>query len=358
MADRFGDLTIPAPVPATGDAIADRALTLFGNYFQAFLNAYAQTAWTSVAPSQVSATKPTPSVVPVVRRVFTHDPREYVFNEADLPALYMTRAKGERYNWMAEDYRVSDDRWTLWWVFQPSQQETQRRRDSFTRAIVQYIDRAIEKVRDAVHAVAGDPDSTAASVAALPSGIKMSVATSTTTQTYSGAALNGSIGATAFAPARHITITVGGTASSIADGSVVLLTGLGSDGHTRVARVTMTQAGAPGVFRSDWSLTRVDSIEVPGQAGTAATLSFGLEAFTGLGSVVMRLANVQRIELAKSSDVMLAIKMHDGEPRSYDAVEIEFSVEERFDEDISILGDDSVMQQFTTEDDLLVGEAS
>lgn len=359
MADTFGDLQIPVQPPATGTAIADRALTLFVRYFAAYLNTYAQNAWNVVAPPQTTQTNGAGRVVPVVRRTYTHDPAKVVFNEADLPALFLDRVGGDRYEWMAEDYRISKDKWTLWWVYPTASQETQALRNSFTRAIVQLIDTANESVRDPCYIVEDDPDPEAHNVAAIPDAIKTTTLTSTSDQTYTGAALDGSIGGGTIAPARHITIRVAGDPLSIADGSQVFITGLGGDGRARVATITLTQAGVPGEFVSDWALSRVDSIFVPGQLGVGAMLEWGTVAWDGLGTIVIRMAGIQMIELAKWADRFIVIKMGDKSPeRSYDAVEITFSVEEKYTKDISVFGDDNVLQQFAREDGSVYQEAA
>ncbi len=358
MPDQFGDLQIPVQPPAPDDPIADRALSLFVNYFAAYLNAYAQAAWSVVAPPQTSETNGEGELVPVVRRTYTHDPSKVVFSEADLPALFLDRIEGGRYEWMAEDYRISKDQWRLLWVYQTASQETQALRNSFTRAIVQLIDTANEQVRDPVYQVQDDPDPEAHDAVALPTAIKTSVLSSTSDQTYSGAALDGSIGGGTIAPALHITLRVAGDPLSIADGSEVLITGLGGDGSPRVAKIVLTQAGVPGDFVSDWALSQVDDIFVPGQAGVGATFEFGTVAWEGLGTVVIRLAGIQMIEQLKWADRPIVIKMGDKSPdRFYDAVEIMFSVEEKYEKDISVLGGDNVLQQFARGDGSVQEEA-
>jgi hypothetical protein len=66
-------------------------------YIRALFNAYASTAWHSVAPGE-----------PIVRNAFTHDPEEYDFAETHLPALYLFRTGSARNSEdIAADIRIS-----------------------------------------------------------------------------------------------------------------------------------------------------------------------------------------------------------------------------------------------------------
>lgn len=331
MADTYGALQVPVQIANGTDAVADPALSRLGEYLQAFLNAYGQQAFDRLGFPVIKGVS-----CPVVRTIWTHDPTEYVFNEAHLPALYITRINGSRPVWHAEDYRQQEDTWTLQWVFPPGAQANQRTRDSFTNAIAKYVDIAIEKVRDHVWAWVLDPDTKAASVVADPVAIKTSTASSTVAATYSGAGLNGTVGASTFAPARHPTVTISGTATDILDGSTVSVTGLGADGTARISLVTLSATA--GTYVGDWMLTSVTSIDVPAQVGTGALLTFGLDAYQGRGTSILNATGLQEIEVASWADKMIAIRMSDGQPvKTYDAVEVKLTTVERWVTDTSTL---------------------
>ena len=270
METTYGALQIPVQLPATGEEISDPAISLIANYCKALLNTYAQAAWSTVAPTVKGlTTAPNGLASPVVRAAFGHNPEEESFTEDALPALYLWRAKGAPAYYLAEDYRVSDETWTLLWLFRPAQQDARRIRQSFVNAVYKIIDDGIERQRDPVYVAATDTDPTAATTPAAPTTIKTAITSSTSAQTYSGAALNGAIGGTVFAPPQLPTVTVTGASCS----GTVEFTGLGGDGAERVSRVDL--AGT-GTFAGDWDLTQITSIYVPAQAGTAATLTFGL----------------------------------------------------------------------------------
>ncbi len=335
MADTYGALEVPVQVPVGTDAVADPAQTRVAEYLQTFLNTYAQTAFDRLGYVPVKSVQ-----VPVVRTIWTHDPADYVFSEAHLPALYVTRTGGKRPEWRAEDYRIIEDTWQIQWIFPPAPQANQRSRDSFTNAIVKLIDIAIEKVRDPCWSWVLDPDEKAASVIADADAIKLAVASSTSVATYTGAALDGIVGASAISPARNPTVTVGGTAASILDGSVVTVTGLGSDDDATPRTSLVTLSATAGTYTGDWMLSSITSIDVPAQLGAGATLTFGLDAYAGRGTSILNATGLMDIEVASWSDKMIALKMaHGADPRVYDAVEIKLSTEEHWVQDTSLLDD-------------------
>lgn len=342
MADHYGGLEIPVPVPLDATAVAvvaDPALVIVAEFCAAVLNAYAQAAWTAIASGLV------------VKTVQTHDPERLYFNSDQLPALYLDRVSGSAPYWLAEDYRNTHDSWRLQWVYPSSTQTTQRTRATFSHAAVRIIDHAVEAMRDPSYYIAGDTDEAAASVSARPTAIKTAIATSASAQSYAGAALNGSVGGGAFAPALLPSVTVTGAASSIADGSMVTFTGLGADGFERISTVTLTQAGSPGVFYGDWALRQTTSLDVDAQDGTAATLVFGLAAHVGAGSQFMTHAGLQQIDIESWSDKPLVIKTRDNAaPDIYDTLEVNFRVVERDMPDASLLEDSELAAQFARED--------
>lgn len=341
MADTFGELQIPVQVPAAGEEISDPAVTLVVQFLAACLNTYGQTAWSAVAPTITGlASVPQGLASPVVRQSFGHNPAEYVFNEAHLPALYGWREGGDKPTWLAEDWRVDDDTWTILWLFRPAQQQALRLRQSFVNGIAKIVDAAIERQRDPSFVALGDTDPTAATTAADPDAIKLSVASSTSAQSYSGAALDGTIGGSAFAPAQLPTVTVTGVSGT----GTVSFTGLGADGNARVSRVALS---GTGTFTGDFALTQVTQIDVTAQANTAGTLAFGLGGFTGLGTHVFALGNFVTIEVAKWAETRIVVEKDDKDPATYEGVKITLHVVERWVRDV---GDDTqgVATQFTT----------
>jgi hypothetical protein len=115
--------------------------------------------------------------------------------------------------------------------------------------------------------------------AADVNGIKLSVASAATVQTYTGAALGGVIGAGVMSPPRNITITT--TAHADIDAVAVVVTGEDVNGDVITETITLTDAG--GVTDAGAkAFAKVTSIVVPAQSGVGGALEFGFGALIGL----------------------------------------------------------------------------
>lgn len=353
----FGATQIPIQLPAVGEEITDPAISLIANYLAARLNKYAQTAWSAVAPPiKGLVSTPSPLASPVVRQVFGNNPEDEVFNEATLPSLYLWRGpRGQKPYWLAEDWYVSPDTWTLLWLFRPANQTGRQVRQSFINGIAKLVDIAIEEQQDPVYVApvdlvpsASGADPTAATTPPAPTTIKLAIASSTVAQSYSGAALDGAIGVAAFVPAQLPSVTITGSAGS----GTVVFTGLGEDGAARTSRVDITGSGL-GTFYGDWSLSQITQIDVPIQPNALGTQTFGLAGFVGLGSNVFVLGSFVTIEVSGWTEKVITIRMGNADPRSYEGIEITFDVEERWIRDIAANGaaDTSDTAQFTDSPD-------
>jgi hypothetical protein len=325
---RWGTTELPLAAPATGDAVTDKAASVLLAYFKAFVNAYAPAAWQSVFKSSV-ATVPTRPVV----GAFINDPSNSEFNERDLPAIFLWRDNGDD-EWIAADWRITTDNWKLLWIFPPAVQGTQQARDPIINGLAKLLSFALKRGRDVSFQVAGDSDTTALDVAALPASLKTSLATTTSAQSYSGAALNGSIGTGAITPARAPTVTTTGNLAAFVPGSTVRFAGLNTIGMSLVSTVTI--GSALGTFTGDYDLASVTSIATDAQASGAGTWSFGTAARTGLGTVVMREAGLVSCVMTAWKKRLVPVEV--GEPRTvrnYDALEISLRTEEKLEEDIT-----------------------
>lgn len=150
LGSTIGGLSLPLDPPAQGEVIGEKALVIFGLYLQAFLRAYAGTAWATVAPSE-----------PIVRKVFTHDPEDYDFSENDLPALYLFRTGSAKpIEQMAEDWRVHHDNVRIFWVLPNVAQDRQRLRSPILPYVGKLFDAAFDRERDPVFVLDSDPDPT------------------------------------------------------------------------------------------------------------------------------------------------------------------------------------------------------
>lgn len=111
--------------------------------------------------------------------------------------------------------------------------------------------------------------------------IKTAIASSTSVATYSGAALNGVIGAGAISPPRNILITTAGGTPADAPATATI-TGTAVDGSAQTETINVAQTGttAAGVK----AFATVTSIALPAGEGTGATLAFGTGVVVGLDS--------------------------------------------------------------------------
>jgi hypothetical protein len=327
MTDTYGALSIPVAVPTDAEvsATGDPALDVWASYLQAFINTYGAAAWAKVYPRRDDNN----NLIPPVLKTFTHQPTDEtiaVFNERYLPALYLYRASGAEPKWEWIDGRIARDTITLLWVFPTGTQPAERIRVPYVNALKDLVDVAIEKYLDPCWTYPGDPDPLAASIAADPDAVKISIATSTSAQTYSGAALNGAVGNATFAQPRAATVTLGGVPGDFVDGSTIVVTGLGVLGTTLARTLTIDASLVPYALTTDYAFTKITSIAVAAQATTAGTLSFGLGAFVGRGSLVLNFAptGLRRAGQWRAQPITIPTTGPGGAtvPRYYDAVEI------------------------------------
>jgi hypothetical protein len=148
---RYGAVTLPLEAPAPGMPLGDPLLYYAGHYLLAYFNAHGQAAWRAVAPT-----------LDLVKRVFTHNPLETVFNDNDTPALYLWRGD------LAGAEQVTDGLRLQTWpvmasiVLAQAPREKARAREPVVRGLGALLDEAIEADRDPAWKVAGDADSYAA----------------------------------------------------------------------------------------------------------------------------------------------------------------------------------------------------
>lgn len=145
----IGERALPlVGVTSKSQTIADRPVDLVLAYVKALFNAYAATAWRTVAPGE-----------PIVRNAFPHDPEQYNFAESDLPALYLFRTgSAKNTEDIATDIRVACDNVRLFWVLPFADQSLQGRRVPIMSALGKLIDLKIKRTRDPVFVLSGDTD--------------------------------------------------------------------------------------------------------------------------------------------------------------------------------------------------------
>jgi hypothetical protein len=145
--DKFGGITLPVAIPQNQEPVADNFLRYATQFFQAFINAKVRDAWQRVQPGRLP-----------VQKTFAHDPEQVVFNQEDLPAIFMWREEsggggapfmgGAAAEWIAEDYLASVDFVRVLWVFPNAEQSIRRIREPIVNALVKALTVAFEVGRD------------------------------------------------------------------------------------------------------------------------------------------------------------------------------------------------------------------
>jgi len=326
MPTTYGLIQLPVQSPATPEeAAGDPALTVVAEYLRAVINAYATTAWRTVAP----ADPPIDGRDFPVNSAFTHDPEDEAFSENALPAIYLFRSSGTGARAVedaAEDYRLERSTWVFWWVYRPTTQSKSKKRAPFVNAVAKIIDEALDRGRDAAFVRAGDTDPLSASHEPATDSIKLAVATATTPQTYSGAALDGAIGGATMNPPRSPTVTASGPAGAFAPGSRITWRGVNALGLE--VEVSVDLAG-PGIYDARYDFKRIDAIDVDPQASADGAFEFGTAARAGIGTDIFVAAGLHDIRAGRWSAKTITIYVKRGEPKSYDALEVLLEAAER-----------------------------
>lgn len=357
MADTWGGLAFPAAVPGVGDVLGDRALQIVGAYLQATLNVYGAAAWQALLPNRPSGEAWQP-----IGSVYYYDPHHFVFPEVELPALFLSRQQdmaGEAATYDADDYLYANSRWLCVYVFSGDQQAVIDARVPFGNAIVKTVAYAIEKYRDTSYVTPGETDVAAITTVTAPTSIKLPVATSTSPQAYSGAALNGAIGVGNILPRRPVTVTLSGTVGSFVNGSTITIAGLDVVGQSLTNTLTINTAGIPGTLTSGNDFSAVTSISVAGQSGTAGTLSFGTGPRPGLGSQYLEQAGLEGLDLGSWKTTTVDLSMSPAQGRTYFAVEMTLEAKELLTPDLTTTTapNTGTIQSFVRDDASLIEQA-
>src|SRR5688572_28412418 len=151
MAHAFGLLPLPTTAPAVGTTAGDPALDKLRDFFAAVLNAYGQTAWSAVAPTQQ-----------VVAFKFSRKPEEGNFVDRQLPAIFLWRERRVRQR-LADEFITATTQLVLLWVPEPAEQEKNASRWPFAaNAIYDVIVAAVHLERHTGWIDSGDTDPLAA----------------------------------------------------------------------------------------------------------------------------------------------------------------------------------------------------
>lgn len=336
MADTFGLLELPAPVAADDPGLGgtpvpagDPCLAPLLAFSQAVLNAEVNAAWIQRAPSPGNAET-------VARYTFALNPTETLFDERRVPALYLFRAGGGTFDQEAEELFFDRERLTLQWIFPPAQTlDVQRKRATIVNALSKALAMAINAGRHPAYVVAADLADTDA--------IKTSIATSTILATYSGAALNGVVGAGVVHAPRPVSITSSAAAGAYNITDPIVVTGLLAGDVEHEESIYLTAANGAQTVTGIWNFKSVSSIAVPAQSLTTGAFLFGYAASPEVeyGSLIKRQAGLTELKIASGGTPkpLVIDILDDGgnveRRETYSMVEFQIDIVEQFVEDIA-----------------------
>lgn len=148
MPDQFGSLQFPVQYPdvKAGDTVTDPRLDKISNYLQAVLNADAGKAWGAVSAGRK-----------FVEQVFTNDPNDSVFNEKDLPALFVFDPRSTS-NQMTDDLVEDVSTLTVLWVPQNAEQSKRSFRSNAANGFKKVVQKNLYVGRHPAWFDPGDPD--------------------------------------------------------------------------------------------------------------------------------------------------------------------------------------------------------
>ncbi len=106
--------------------------------------------------------------------------------------------------------------------------------------------------------------------------IKTSVASSTSEESYSGAELNGAIGAAAMVPARTLSVTTSSNTGSYNIADPITFTGTDSEGNAISEDLTLTNEDGGETLVTTKAFRTVTSIATPEQNDTGGAFTFGV----------------------------------------------------------------------------------
>jgi len=329
MGDTYGALSIDVALAADGEACGDPALSIVADYLKAVINSKATTAWRSISPpsNPVKTGKDYPC-----NSAFPYDPYTAGFSSEVLPSLFLFRSQGGPFEDQALDIRIATGTWTLWWIYRETTDAKRALRFPFANAIAKIIDDALERERDHAYVRTGDTDVLAPSIAADTDSVKLSVATATSPQMFTGGALDGFVGATVMDPPRSPTIILAGPDGSFIAGATYTIVGLNTiDQSVTLSLVT----NGPGTYDVNYDLKQVTSITAPAQADALGTQQFGTAGRAGLGTDIYAAAGLWQLRAGRQTPKLINIQIQNSDPRAYDALEMLIEVQERREVDIA-----------------------
>ncbi len=316
--DTYGALD-DVPVASRDQAVTDPALSIILDYFTAVLNARLAVAWQSVTPGKE-----------VVRQSFTYDPEREWFSKKSLPAIYGYREGGKPTTRIGDDWQDAEDVLVLTWAFPLATQSHASFRRAILNGLNKVLDRAVMLLRDPAYVDPTDPAKDAPTYAAEPEAIKLSVATNVAAQSYSGAALDGARATATLSPPRGFEVSLSGSSAAFVNGSTIIATGTNALNLAQSVTMTIDTSKIPYVLKAGVDFKTVTQVNVAAQASGAGTISFGLGARKGYGSLLTARASLVRMWVTKAAHPYeLTIRRPNQESLVYPAIRWVLGIRER-----------------------------
>lgn len=311
--DTFGAITLPIGSPSAGESVADPALDVLLSFCKAVLNAEVSTAWGTRAAGET----------PIVRETFPHNPEDVDFVDRDVPALFLYRDGGGTYEDDGIDIQRENSVLRLRWVFPPSPQTKQSTRTPILSGIGKALAPAISAGRHRSWVVDSD--------LADDDALRLAAATSTSSQTISGAGFDGALAGQGIHAARPISITTSASIGAYNTTDPIAVTFILKDGDEFTENVYLTNANGGETVATIWSAAIEVSVEIPAQLTTAGTIAIGYadSPEVDFGSLVKRFAGLSRLELVgPGRPNTLTISVRDGETMRYPTIDFDLRIQE------------------------------
>lgn len=332
MADVFGELSLPVPIPASrtdlpvtiaagATSLADPCLDTLLSYIQAVLEYELNTAWQVRAPGL--------QIKRAARFLSTNDPLEGELLDNQFPGLFLFRHKGEAVKYSA-DAPSTDEVLLLQWVFPADTQHKERLRNNVINGLTKALVLALEQGVHPAWIVTTD--------LAQPAAIRLAAATPVVATVYSGAGLTGLIGGGTVNAARPVSVTIAASPGAINTTDPIVITGTlptGQTGFTDELQPTLINGGQ--TLSTGWNFASVQSISAPAQLLATGSWSFGFAESpeTAYGSPVRRHAGLTQLRCGVGQRKPLKIRA--GEDIEYDCVQFEIRIQEIFTLDVANL---------------------
>lgn len=331
MSDTFGALSLPVPVPAARNdlpiaisapntSLADPCLDTVLSYIQAVLNYDGNAAWEVRAPGT--------QIKRMARFTSTNDPLEGEFNDNQLPGLFLFRQKGETSTKYTDDLPSTEETLILQWVFPADTQHKERVRNNIINGLSKALVLALEQGVHPAWVVTTDN--------ADPASIKPMISASVAPVTYSGVALNGSIGGGTINAARPVMITTRAVVGGYNIIDPIVFTGTLPSGEVGFTdEVFLTDADGGEVVFGSWNFASTQSITIPAQPLSTGAFTFGYadSPEKAYGSPVRRHAGLTQLRCGVGQRKPLKIRA--GDEIGYDCVQFELRTQELFTADAS-----------------------